>query len=71
MPVIITGAITVVFFIVSSTENTSKETNSYIRITNCILSIPATTRTQEDIARCYDFVESEQGGDLVRFDHLF
>lgn len=68
LPVLVAAGILIIITIALSTEDTSKENNGYIRVINCVVSIPATVRTQTDIEKCYSTVEKDLGIRLQRYD---
>lgn len=55
-----------IFFVVI--KSSTQENNGYIRVINCVISIPAKTRTQSDIENCYSKVEKDLGLKLQRYD---
>lgn len=68
LPLIGLAAILLIFIMVSSARARAIENNGYIRVINCIISIPATTRTQNDIETCYEIVEKQVDVKLQRYD---
>lgn len=68
IPVIVTAAIMIVAFMVASSKGTSEQNNAYIRVINCIVSYPATVRTQMDVEQCYVTVERDLNIKLQRYD---
>jgi hypothetical protein len=68
LPIIGVAGILLILVFVLATKGQSKENNGYIRVINCIISIPATTRAQEDIETCYSTVEKQVGVKLQRYD---
>lgn len=68
MPVIIAAGILLIAWIVLDAKGTTTETNGYIRVINCVISVPAGTRTQGDIETCYIKVEKELNIKLQRYD---
>jgi Skp family chaperone for outer membrane proteins len=68
LPVMGLAAVMLILVFILSTRGQSKENNGYIRVINCIISIPATERNQGDIETCYQRVESEVGLKLQRYD---
>lgn len=68
LPIIALAGLLLVTFIVIDARSTTTENNGYIRVINCVISIPATVRTQDDIETCYDTVEKELGIKLQRYD---
>ncbi len=68
LPVIAIAGIMLITAFVVSTKNTGEQNNAYIRVINCIVSYPATSRTQDDVEQCYKTVESELGVTLQRYD---
>lgn len=61
------GLVLIAFFVIQSGA-TNTENNGYVRVINCIISIPATKRTQTDINNCYADVEKELGIHLQRYN---
>lgn len=57
--VLLAAGTLLIFAIANSDNNTTTENNAYIRVSNCVLSIPATDRTQQDIEQCYQEVEED------------
>ena len=68
LPIIALAGLLLVTFIVIDARGTTTENNGYIRVINCVISIPATVRTQDDIETCYNKVEKELGIKLQRYD---
>ena len=68
LPVLAMAAALLIFVAVLSTQNTNKENNGYIRVINCVISIPAKVRTQADIEKCYKSVEKDLDIQLQRYD---
>lgn len=68
LPLIALAAVLLIVLYIGSVKDTSKENNAYIRVINCIISIPATTRDQNDIEHCYSTVEHDLGVKLQRYD---
>lgn len=68
LPLIMVAGVLLLVTIVLSTRSTSTENNGYIRVINCVISVPATTRTQADIEDCYQKVEKDLGIKLTRYD---
>ena len=67
--ILLAGIVLVGYFIVDS-RNTTNQNNGYARTINCILSVPATTRTKADIDNCYTQVENDLGIKLQRHNSL-
>lgn len=68
LPIIVLAAILLVTVLILSTKTQTSQNNGYIRVINCIISIPATERTQGDIESCYVQVEKQVGIKLQRYD---
>lgn len=68
LPIIALAAIVLILTMLASTKSQTSENNGYIRVINCIISIPATTRTQADIESCYKTVEQQVNVKLQRYD---
>lgn len=51
-----------------NTEKESTESNAYIRVINCIVSIDEAERLQGDIEKCYSAVEKDLNVKLKRYD---
>ncbi len=68
LPILGIAGVLLILTIVLSTKQATSENNGYIRVINCVISIPATLRTQEDIERCYKTVENDLGIKLQRYD---
>ncbi len=68
LPIIVVAGLLVVVALVLDTRGATTENNGYIRVINCVISIPATVRTQKDIEKCYETVESDLGIKLQRYD---
>jgi hypothetical protein len=47
-----------------------RNNTAYVRVQNCILSIPATSRTEENIDHCYSVIEREFQTKLTRYDKM-
>lgn len=68
LPIIaIIGILLVAIFFIAI-KGSTQENNGYIRVINCVISIPAKTRTQDDIEQCYRTVEKDIGVKLQRYD---
>jgi len=68
LPLIAVAAALLIVVYIASVKDTSRENNGYIRVINCIVSFPASTRSQNDIENCYKTVESDLGIKLQRYD---
>lgn len=68
LPVIALACGLLVLVFVLTIKSSTKENNAYIRVINCVISIPARTRTQEDIEQCYVVVEKDLDVKLQRYD---
>lgn len=68
LPTIAIAAALIIVLFVASARATNNESNAYIRVINCIISIPATERTQNDIENCYINVERDLDVELKRYD---
>lgn len=68
LPTISIVVVLLVFIFVISAKNTTRENNGYIRVINCVISTPATKRTQSDIEKCYTSVERDLKIHLQRYD---
>lgn len=68
IPIIAIAGVLLIIIITLSSQGTDNENNAYIRVINCVVSIPATTRTQSDIESCYLTVENDLNVDLRRYD---
>lgn len=69
LPLIALAGVLLIIAIASSTKTTSEQNNAYIRVINCIVSYPATSRTQDDVEGCYRTVEREMNTRLQRYDN--
>lgn len=65
--VIFFAGIIIILLVVTDIRGTSRQNNGYVRVINCIVEIPATVRTEEDIDRCYEVVEKDLGITLKRY----
>lgn len=63
----VAGLLMILAFVVSAKEKNT-ENNAYIRVINCIVSYPATSRTQQNIEQCYQIVEHQLNIKLQRYD---
>lgn len=52
-----------------SISRKDKESTTYTRVSNCILSIAPGKRTQKDVENCYRSVQEDAGVTLKRYDH--
>ncbi len=68
LPVIAIAAVLLIVIMLQSSKDTGEQNNAYIRVINCIVSYNASTRTQEDIERCYVTVERDLNVKLQRYD---
>lgn len=68
LPIIAIAAVLLILAFVASTKSATNENNAYIRVINCIISIPAKNRTQGDIENCYISVEKDSRVKLQRYD---
>ncbi len=68
LPILAIAAMLLILVFVLGIKSKNEENNGYIRVINCIISIPATTRTQGDIESCYQTVENQTGVKLQRYD---
>jgi hypothetical protein len=68
LPTIAIAGVLLILLIVISTKGATQENNGYIRVINCVISVPAKTRTQADIESCYTKVEKDLGIKLQRYD---
>lgn len=64
---IITGFFLIYSMLLSGRAR-SKQTNSYIRVTACIISKNAKDRSQADIEDCYQKVDADTNVHLIRYD---
>lgn len=67
--IFIIAGLLVLFTYQLSGKAKGERNNAYIRTTACIVTIPATTRTAEDIENCYKIVEEKTGIQLERNVH--
>lgn len=68
--IILLAGITLIGYFIVDSRNTTNQSNGYVRTINCILSVPATTRTKTDIDNCYTQVEQDLGIKLQRYNSL-
>jgi Skp family chaperone for outer membrane proteins len=68
LPLIVLAGIVLILSFVASSKSTGEENNAYIRVINCIVSYPATQRTQTNIEECYKTVEDQMHVHLQRYD---
>lgn len=68
LPIIGIAAVLLIVAMILATQNINKDNNGYIRVINCVISIPASVRTQADIEHCYSTVEKDLGIHLQRYD---
>lgn len=68
LPVIALAAGVLIMFFLLDTRDTSKQNNGYVRVINCVISVPATVRTQQNIENCYEAVEKDLNITLQRYD---
>ncbi len=68
MFIILLAGIAVMGFFMVDGRNTSSQNNGYVRVINCIISVPATERTSVDIDNCYASVENDIGIKLQRYN---
>lgn len=63
---IVIGGILVIATITTTGRNSSNYNLALNRVQLCILSVPVSERTIDDIKKCYTQVEEETGIDLIR-----
>lgn len=68
LPIIAVAAVLLIIVMLAGSQDTTKQNNAYIRVINCIVSYPATSRTQSDVEQCYRTVENDLGIKLQRYD---
>lgn len=68
LPILAVAGVILTLFFVISINGATQQNNGYIRVINCVISIPATKRTQTDIEHCYTTVEQNLGIHLQRYD---
>lgn len=69
LPLIALAGILIIAVFVLMSKGVSEQNNAYIRVINCIVSYPATSRTQDDVENCYQTVESDMNIHLQRYDN--
>lgn len=65
--VIFFAGIIIILLVVTDIRGTSRQNNGYVRVINCIVEVPATVRTEDDIDHCYEVVEKDLGITLKRY----
>lgn len=67
--VILSAGVLLIFLVLFEGRTTNRQNNGYVRVINCIISVPATVRTQEDIDHCYEVVETDLHIKLQRYNN--
>lgn len=67
--IILFAAITLIGYFIIDGRATDNQNNGYVRVINCIISVPANTRTKDDINNCYVEVETDLGIKLERYNN--
>lgn len=67
--IIIAGILFLYITIITNRKN-GLVSSAYTRVTNCVISKNATSRSQGDIEKCYSVIENEFNLKLKRYDKL-
>ena len=66
--ILIVAGLTFFGFFLLKSNNTTQENNGYLRVINCVSTVPGSQRTANDIEKCYQSVENDLNVTLQRYN---